>query len=88
MRMAKGAQPKSISSFSPGKFGSGTNHPIVNHAHFTDAAPTLGKPSDSFNPGAKAGPLPSGPPKYINAPGVKPNLGKGETNKRFGMTNI
>lgn len=38
--------------------------PIVDHTQFTDARPTIGSSNASFNPGAKAGPLPSGPMKY------------------------
>lgn len=57
------------------------NTPIVNHMHFTDARPTLGSPSATFNPGAKAGPMPNGPMKY--PPGEsreQKNVAKGITN--------
>lgn len=58
--------------------------PIVNHMNFTDARPTIGSPSTTFNPGGavQASPLPKGPPKYIQ-PGNKRNIGQGLTNKRF-----
>lgn len=66
--------------------------PAFNDAHFSDASPpnasnpiqmpTLGQPQDSFNPGAGAGPLPSGPPKYIQPKG-KRVLAKGLTNRRI-----
>lgn len=66
--------------------------PIVNDNHFSDSgpvtgsppvpSPTLGSPQDSFNPGAMAGPLPNGPPKYIQPKG-KRVIAKGLTNKRI-----
>lgn len=87
MKAPKAAAPRSIKSFAPGRFGSGTNSPIVNHNSFTDARPTIGAPSDSFNPSGalSAGPLPNGPPKYVQAPGRSPKsfTPKGETNKRL-----
>jgi hypothetical protein len=57
--------------------------PIVNHEHFTDARPTLGSSSATFNPGAKAGPLPNGPQKF--PPGesrVQKNVARGLTNTK------
>lgn len=67
--------------------------PIVNDQHFSDAhaisngnppiqMPQLGSPQDSYNPGQQAGPLPNGPPKYIQAKG-KRVIAKGLTNKRI-----
>lgn len=58
--------------------------PVVNDTHFTDGPqePTLGSPQASFNPGKDAGPLPKGPPKYIQPAGKKP-FSKGLTNKRY-----
>lgn len=86
MRVAKAAAPKSIKSFSPGKFGSGTNSHIVNHNAFTDARPTIGGASATIQPGKSgSGPLPSGAPKYVQPPGRSPKsfTPKGETNKRL-----
>lgn len=40
------------------------NTPIVDHMQFTDARPTLGSPSASFNPGQSAGVQPNGPTRY------------------------
>lgn len=48
----------------------GASH-IVDHTQFTDARPTIGAPSATFNPGAGAGPLPSGAPRYVGAPGQR-----------------
>lgn len=87
MQSLKPAAIRSVKSFSPGKFGSGTNAPVVNDTNFTDARPTIGGSNDTFNPGGAtaAGVLPGGPPKYINPPGRKTNsfAPKGETNKRL-----
>jgi hypothetical protein len=41
--------------------------PIVNHMAFTDSRPTLGSKSTTYQ--TDKGPLPKGPPRYINAPG-------------------
>lgn len=54
--------------------------PIVNESSFNDQK--IGGTSDTFNPGASASPLPTGPPKYIQVPGKRPNA-KGLTNKRL-----
>lgn len=86
MRVPKATAPKSVNSFKPGKFGVGSNAPIVDHNSFTDATPTIGGKSDTFNPGTgSAGVLPSGPPKYVQPKGVRPQTfaGKGQTNKRL-----
>lgn len=67
--------------------------PIVNDSAFSDShaisggnppltLPGLGAPQDSYNPGAQAGPLPNGPPKYIQPKGKRP-MQKGLTNKRI-----
>lgn len=66
--------------------------PIVNDNNFVDgnppvAAPTLGSPQATFNPGGKAGLFPNGPPKYIQPKG-KRATGKGLTNKRLPINNI
>lgn len=54
--------------------------PIVNDTHYNDAK--IGSKNSTFNPGAKAGILPAGPPRYIAPPGKRVNA-KGLTNKRF-----
>lgn len=56
--------------------------PVVNHMSFTDARPTIGSKSATFNPGAASNPLPNGPPRYISVKGKSPRQ-KGETNKRI-----
>lgn len=56
--------------------------PIVNETSYSDAK--IGSASATFNPGANSSPLPSGPPKFISAPGKRPNA-KGLTNKRQGQ---
>lgn len=58
--------------------------PIVNDAHYTDARPTIGSPSATFNPGGaqQAGPLPNGPPRFIQPKGRRFQT-KGNTNKRI-----
>jgi hypothetical protein len=73
--------PKQSSHFP--KFGQGTNHPIVDHTQFTDARPTLGSPSATFNPGQSASILPKGPPKFVGVKGQKGNVAQGVTNKRY-----
>ena len=61
--------------------------PIVNDNNFIDgsppiAAPTIGSPQASFNPGAASGALPNGPPRFIQPKG-KRVYAKGLTNKRI-----
>lgn len=58
--------------------------PIVNHNNFTDARPTLGSASTSYNPGKAqaAGVFPKGPPRSIQV-GPKRSIAKGLTNKRY-----
>jgi hypothetical protein len=54
--------------------------PVVNDTHYNDAK--IGSPNSTFNPGATASPLPTGPPKFIQPPG-KRIYAKGLTNKRL-----
>jgi hypothetical protein len=66
--------------------------PIVNDNNFVDGnpplpTPTLGSPQASFNPGAKSGLFPNGPPKYIQPKGKRAGA-KGMTNKRLPQGNI
>jgi len=66
--------------------------PIVNDNNFVDgnppiSTPTIGSPQATFNPGAKSGPLPNGPPKYIQPQGKRP-MSKGMSNKRLPMNNV
>lgn len=56
--------------------------PIVNDVSYSDAK--IGGASTTFNPGAKASPLPAGAPKFVQPPG-KRVLDKGLTNKRYGQ---
>lgn len=64
----------------------GQSH-IVNHLAFSDATPTLGGTSSTFNPGTKSEPMPSGPPRYVQPKGVLKTRdvtsAPGLTNKRF-----
>lgn len=87
MRAPRLPAQKSIKSFSPGRFGTGSKSHIVNHNAFVDSKPTVGDSSTVYNPdGAmQAGPLPNGPPRFVNAPGrsTKEFAPPGETNKRI-----
>lgn len=56
--------------------------PVVNHANFTDARPTLGSSSASFDPGRASQPLQGGPPRYVGVKGKRAQS-KGLTNKRI-----
>lgn len=58
--------------------------PIVNDMHFTDAHAV--QQMSTFNPAAKAMPLPKGAPKYVQPAGIRP-IAKGLTNKRI-VSNI
>lgn len=57
---------------------------IVNHLAFSDAALTIGGASTTYQ--SPKGPLPKGPPRYVQGPGRSTKTvtdAKGVTNKRY-----